>query len=157
MKIIKVPTEFLQADGSPFRQAKRDPKGNLIFQLDKSGEPMKDSTGNRLVDIEDATFADILKTFLNNTFNVAQAKKKDLTIEDSSQAVDIHRAIRVMVDGRLELEKAPHEWLLKKVDEYGVDIIGVNAAVLKEILSTTTEETPSRGERRREAKAEKAG
>lgn len=155
-KVITIPDKFLQADERPFRQAKRDRDGDLVLRHDDKGEVMHDAQGNALVETENATFLDTLKGFLNLAFVVAKNKKAEMTIEDSSLAYDIFRAVRVVADGRLELEKVPYERLLEWVNKYAVDIFpGANAAVFKEVLTNATDGETIRAERRRQEKQEK--
>jgi hypothetical protein len=142
----------------------RDKEGRFIPTL-KDGKEQRDGSGGLLIDTHPATFAEILRLFLNEIFRLAQMEAaqtraggtsaaKEMTIEDSACAIDIHRAAGVILDGRLELEKHPHEWLLKQIDVWGVKVLGVNAAVLKAPVVGATEEEPNRAERRREEKAE---
>ena len=168
-KIITIPEKFLQADDRPFRQAKRGPDGEAVLRRDDKGAVMRNDQGEALVETEDSTFLDMLKGFLNTVFALVRNKKLvaeakaaerkvsepvvEMTIEDSSLAYDIFRAIRVVKDGKLELEKAPYERLLEWVNKYGVDIFSVNAAVFREPLITATDGETTRGERRRQEKS----
>lgn len=154
MKIITLSKNFLTAQGQPFRQVKRDKNGDVLWQKDNDGKILKDSQGNAIPELEVASMADTLKSFVNSVFIVAQSEKKELKMEDSSQAIDIFRAIDVSQDGTIELEKAPYEWLEKNITEYGVDILGINAAVLKEAIKAK-DAAPNRAERRREEKRKK--
>lgn len=155
MKLITIPKQFKAIDGRPFQEPKRDSKGEYVLRKDKDGKIVTDNLGNPLADLEDADFLAVLRNFLNSMFAIAQQKKKELKIEDSADAVDIIRATRVVSDGILHLEDAPYKWLMNKVDEYGVDTLGVNAAILKEALAETKEVEATRAEKRREEKSHK--
>ena len=106
------------------------------------------------VEMVDASYLDMLGAFLHSLFPLVAAKGKDnkelkpLTIEDSSYAMDIFRAMHV-ADGVLELEKAPYEWLKLQLTTYGVDVFQVNAAIILEPLKSAEETTPNRAETRR--------
>lgn len=151
MKVISIPKVFSKADGTPFRQIKRE-KGDAVFKKDKDSQPLRDAQGNILWELEDADFLTVVRSFLNGLPMMAREKKKELKMEDSSAAVQIFRAINVVIDGKLELEDFSHRWLLSKVEEYGVDALGLDAAILVEVMQKAEELDSSRSERRREEK-----
>ena len=164
MRVIKVPDPFLQADGYPFRVPTRDKSGQFV-PMKRDGQEVRDADGNVLVETHDGTFAEVLRTFINEVFRLARQERlqaqaerreapKELTIEDSAHAVDIHRAINVIADGKLELERAPHEWLLRMIDDWGVKVLGASAAVLKEPIARAEEVEPTRAEKRRAERAQ---
>jgi len=163
MKQIMVPPDFKQADGTTFRMAQRDEEGNVIPKRDMitcpkcggdaKGNIVRDPQGNLLIETRIGTFADVLGQFINGIFVVAQQKKETLTIQDSSFALDILGALHVIRDGVLELENAPFDWLIEKVNKYGVDVFpGANAALIKRTLENKVDITPARSERRRAEK-----
>lgn len=152
-KLIAIPKDFRQADGSVFRQAKRDTQGYPVLRLSGEGKPLLDPQGQPIIEMEEIGFGEVLKIFLNTLFPLASSLKKELTIEDSANAIDVLRTLRVVQDGYLELENVPYEWLSKKVSEYGVGILGINAGVVLESLRQVEDKKADRAERRRDEKA----
>ena len=161
--LISIPEKFLQADGSAFRIPKRDKDRDLVLRKTDDGQVLVGSDGSAMIEMQDASFTDIMRTFLNGMFKlseqrraVAMQNKKDvnpeheLVMEDSAFAGDIFRAMNVVADGVMELEKAPYEWILKQIDVWGVDLYGINAAVLKEVFKSASDGGTDRAERRRE-------
>ncbi len=156
---VELPKEFVKADGKPFKKAREDKEGKPVQQVSE-GKPvfLPDGKGNMLPqwELENASYLDMLTVFLNNLFELVAAKSKEgkdgfksLKLEDSSFATDCFRAIHVVVDGKIELEKAPYEWLTKMLTEYGVDVFGLNTAVMIEPIKKAQEGTTNRAERKR--------
>jgi len=160
VKIIQVPDKFLQVDGYPFRIPIRDEEGKER-PLVKDGVEQRDSAGGTLLETHNASFAEMLKLFLNAMFRlsqqeIAQARMQrkeppeEFTLEDSALALDIYRALNVISNNQLALERHPHEWLLKQIDLWGVKILGMNAAILKEPIAGAIDQESNRDERKRE-------
>jgi hypothetical protein len=162
--IIPIPKEFLQADGTPFRVPQRDGERNLILRKDESGSVLVGSDGSAMLEMQDASFQEILRTFLNGIFKVSDQRKAralqdkkdvnpehDMDMEDSSFAGDVFRAMNVAdTTSGISLEKAPYEWLGKMIETWGVDLYGINAAVLRDACKNGKDSGSSRPERRRE-------
>ncbi len=163
MYFVTIPTKFVKADGKPFRRRKLDENGEYIKVKDSDGKfiDVKDPATGRVigqqVELENASYLDELADFLNSLFAVAEAKAKEdkelkpLKLEDSSHATDVFRAIHV-ASTELELERATYEWLLRMLKTYGVDMFGINTALMLEPLNKAVEQTPSRAEERRSTK-----
>ena len=167
-KLITIPKDFAQADGTPFQTAKRDKENKLVLQKGPDGKSLLGPDGSPYVEMRNADFTELLRNFLNGIFRLAEQKKAaaiqekqeikpqwDMAMEDSAFATDIFRAISVASDGVIELEKSPHEWLLKQIAVWGMEVFGVNAAIFKEPIENGQEGQSSRGERRREEKRER--
>ena len=76
-----------------------------------------------------------------------------MTIEDTENAVEVYRALRV-ANGTIELEKAPHKWLVENLIKYGPNSpLGFSTAVILEPLKAAADGEANRAERRRETKA----
>jgi hypothetical protein len=161
--LIQSPEEFFQADGTPFRVPQRDEKRDLVFRTSMDGTILMGNDGTPMIEMRDATFLEILRNFLNGMFKLSEHRKAlaiqnkkevkpeyDLSMEDSTFAGDIFRAMNTSVDDVIEVEKAPHEWLIRMVDVWGVDLYGINAAVLKEAFKNAEDGGTSRAERHRE-------
>jgi len=137
---------LLKADGKPFRIQKTSADGRPIMTM-VDGKPEIES--------QDGTYADILTLFLNNLFNLVAAKSREskeikaMTMEDSTNATDIFRAIHV-AEGLIELEKAPYEWLKHQMTTWAVELFGVNAAVVLEPLKMALQSDMTRAEKRRQ-------
>lgn len=167
MKVITFPKPFLTADGMPFRRRQKDPKtGEFVQQKDSDGIVIRDQSGNALAVMENAEFPRVLKEFVETVFflnrlDIEEAKglKKEvppeLSLEDTSRATDIIRVANVALDGQMELEKASYEWLEGKVMKHGVRALGLDVAILHEIIKSATDGDTNRAERRREEKAKK--
>lgn len=130
---IEIPIPFVRSDG-------KAPK--KIIE-DKNGRPIK-VDGSDDYQLADASYLDMLTLFLNNLFPLVENKAREnkeiraLRMEDSALATDVFRAIR-KAERTMEIEKAPYEWLLRMLDNYGTDIFGVNASVIKEPLKKVKE------------------
>jgi hypothetical protein len=114
--------------------------------------------------MEDADCKRIIRNFLNGIFKVSEQRKglaiqnkkevkpeHDLAMEDSGHALEIFGAMNASSNGTIELERAPYQWLLKMIDVWGIDLYGVNAAVLREVFKGAQDEGTNRAERHREA------
>ncbi|KKL65972.1 hypothetical protein LCGC14_2149610 [marine sediment metagenome] len=168
MFIISIPKDFNKVDGKPFRKIKEDREGKVVRATDEKDNlipPSKDAEGNDSFQYEtvSATYLDMLSSFLNSIFDVVAMKAREdkenkeikpedrtkpLELEDSSYATDIFRAIHVSNE-TLELEKHPHEWLVKLLTNYGVASFGINAATILEPVKNAVQQDPTRAERKR--------
>lgn len=147
MKSILIPTEFNRSDGLPFVEVKTDRHGNAVYERDKNNNPVLELP--ELVEVK--TLPEVLKVFTKRMFKVAQLKKKELSIEDSSRSIDLIRAANV-ANGTIDLDNSVYEWLEKKIDEYGVDSFGIDAALIREAIRKITDVEPTRSEKRRDEK-----
>lgn len=180
---IQIPSQkdFKQWNGFPFQKLKRDADGDAVPKKDKTtGKLITNSEGGILADSENATFQEIAKDFLNDTFILAGAQStpnapiekpegsNPFTMEDITNSTDITRALNVAKDV-LEIEDAPYEWLVGKdgqkgmIDLYGPHprVLGMNARIFKEIFrlppqprenDSVTYIEPDRPERKRNDK-----
>jgi hypothetical protein len=166
--LINILMEFTQADGTPFRTPKRDKDKNLVERKDDKGNVMMGLDGTAVIEMEDAGFEVILRNFLNGIFKVSeqrkalaiQAKKDikpehDLVMEDSAYATDVFRALNVAIEGTFALEKAPYAWVLRQIETWGVDLYGINAAVLKGVFEGAEDTGTTRAEQHREKNGKK--
>jgi len=162
--LIAVPQDFRQADGTPFRVPVRDDENNLVLRKDSDGSVLIGTDGTALLEMREASFPEVMKNFLNAIFKVAEQRKAlaikakedirpewDMSIEDSAQAIDIFRAMNTALDGVFELEKAPYEWLLQQVATWGIDRLGINAAVFRSVIQGAHQSATTRPERRRQS------
>lgn len=155
MKAITIPKPFETAQGTPFRQGAKDKNGDFILKRDERNEIIRDGNGNILLEMVDATFPDVLKAFVNSVFNLARNEKKELSIEDAIVAKDIVRAANIVTDGVIELENSTHAWLIRNIASYGVKSLGLEAAVLQEVVNGAQDVVTTRAEHRREEKVKK--
>ena len=165
MYVIAIPKEkeFKRCNGKPFRQVKLDEDG-LGIKVMEDGKPKvrKGSNGEDIYEFETevAGYLATLGLGLDNIMDVVAVLAKEnkeikkMTTEDSANIYDIWRAIHVVHNGKLELEKHPYEWLLKTLEAFGADIYGVNAAVMLEPVKKAEEIAPNRAERKRTEKEE---
>ncbi len=157
---IKLPEKFLQFNGEPFLRPKLDKKtGGSIPRKDKeTGEVLKNLKGDVLIELEEVSFVDIAKVFVENAFNLAGAQSipdqpiekpegcKPWTIDDIGNATTITADLNVVADNVLVLEDHPYWWLMGKdekpgvIDLYGPHplVLGINAQVFKDVFSTDT-------------------
>ncbi len=163
---IIIPETFTRADGKTFRKNIEDGKGNFVEKMDKEGNVVKLPVRVRGQDgqeftymqpqyeTEDADYIYMLTAFLNNLFDLVAMKAKEdraikpLKSEDSGLSYDIFRSMHV-ANKVIELEKAPKEWLEKMLTEYGVDVFGVNTAVILSPVKSAKEIEPTRAEKKR--------
>ena len=153
MYTIEIPKEPRMANGKPFRLHKEDENGRRI--------PLKDANGELLsppgFETFEASYLDMLTFFLNNLFFTVELKHKEnkeiktLNMEDSSYAVDVFRSMHV-ANGLIEVEKKPKEWLESMLTQHGVDLMGLNTAVILDPVKKAVEGTINRAEKRRETK-----
>jgi len=152
MYIIEIPTQFAKADGKPFLKVKMSSDGKPVRAMDDKGNPISfnDDKGNQVSDYEttEANYIEMLTFFINNLFDLVAIKSRDnkeikpLKSEDSAFALDVFRAIHAAKD-IIVLERTAYEWVQRMLNNYGVDVFGVNQAVIIEPIKKATEKEAS--------------
>lgn len=97
---------------------------------------LKSIDGRKLALNQDSDAAASIKDVLRILIYALPAK--DLVMRDSVLAQKCIKAIDESLDV-MEFEDEQHEWLMKKVEDFGPKIFGVQAVIIKEALEKKPE------------------
>ncbi len=93
--------------------------------MDEMGKPVIQEDGPKM---KDANLKDLLRLLI---FTMPADK---ITMEDSIHAHRFFNQVSAATNGTLPIEDAEHDWIKKKVAEYGPRIFGINAVMVQEAL-----------------------
>ena len=101
-------------------------KSFRIPETDKDGEQIFETSGK--AKLKDARLVDLLKIIV---FNLPADK---ITMQDSIDAKRFFDQIQESSGDILGLEEHTHDWITKKVEDFGPRYFGVNAVMIKTAL-----------------------
>ena len=112
----KVKNETVKSiQGKPFRIPETDGDGQAVMVEDKPK-------------MKDAKMVDLLRVLV---FNLPLGK---ITMEDSIHAHRLFEQMDKASEGFIPIEDAEHDWLKKSTENFGPQIFGINACMVKEAL-----------------------
>ena len=154
MHIIILPEKFYRANGEVFTKPVLDEKNRITYETDANNNPIV-YNGQPQLKMEEASFMDVLRGFLNLVWGVLEREKaKDPSIllgnDQSAIITDIFRALNLDSTAKTEelrLEDRSYEWLESVMRVYGSDsaLMGIDQAVMYEVIRTGAESVLAEG------------